>query len=64
MKLNKGDRINYNNSIYEVIAVLWSTIYLREVEDCSNENSNCYKMEEVQKHYKDIEFIGGNEHER
>lgn len=29
MKLNKGDRIKYNDSIYAVAAVIMSTVYLR-----------------------------------
>lgn len=33
MKLNKNDRIKYDDSIYVVVAVIWSTVYLCAIED-------------------------------
>lgn len=33
MKLNKNDRIKYDDSIYAVVAVIWSTVYLCAIED-------------------------------
>lgn len=31
MRLKRGDRIIYEDSIYAVVAVVWSTVYLRAV---------------------------------
>lgn len=56
MKLNIGDRIKYDNSIYAVVAIIWSTVYLRTVNDDSADYD--YKMQEIYKTYKDIEFLG------
>lgn len=56
MKLNKGDRIHYEDSIYEVAAVIMATIYLRAVKDGKEKYD--YEMLEVREHYRDIEFIG------
>lgn len=56
MKLNIGDRIKYDDSIYAVVAVIWSTAYLRTVNDDSADYD--YKMQEIYKTYKDIEFLG------
>lgn len=56
MKLNKGDRIKYDGSIYAVVAVIWSTIYLRAVEDGTTNYD--YEIEEVYKTYRDVEFLG------
>lgn len=56
MKLNKNDRIKYDNSIYAVVAVIWSTVYLRAVEDGTTNYD--YKIEEVYKTYRDVEFLG------
>lgn len=57
MKLNIGDRIKYNDSIYTVEAVLFSTVYL-----CAEKQSTSsydYTMNEIYKTYRDIEFISG-----
>lgn len=35
MRLKRGDRIFYDDSIYTVVAVVWSTVYLRAVVDDS-----------------------------
>lgn len=55
MKLNKGDRIKYNDSIYTVAAVLFSTVYLRTAIDNSTDFD--YTAKEVYKHYRDIEIL-------
>lgn len=55
MKLNKGDRIKYNDSIYAVAAVLFSTVYLRTAIDNSTDFD--YTAKEVYKHYRDIEIL-------
>lgn len=56
MKLNKDDRINYDGSIYAVVAVIWSTVYLRTVNDDSTDYD--YEVNEIYKKYRDIEFLG------
>lgn len=56
MKLNKDDRIKYDDSIYAVVAVIWSTVYLRAVEDGTMNYD--YEIEEVYKTYRDVEFLG------
>lgn len=55
MKLNKDDRIKYYDSIYAVVAVIWSTVYLRAIEDGTTNYD--YEIEEVYKTYRDIEFL-------
>lgn len=57
MKLNKNDRIRYDGSIYEVVAIVMATIYLREVGCSDSYNGNCYDMRDVQKMYRDIEIM-------
>lgn len=54
MKLNKGDLIKYDGAIYEVVAVVWSTLYLRAV----NSDRYDYKIDNLGKLYRDIEFLG------
>ena len=56
MKLNTGDRIQYAGGIYTVVAVIYTTIYLRAVNDDSTDYD--YEMQEIYKSYKDIEFLG------
>lgn len=56
MKLNNGDRIKYNDSIYTVAAVLFSIVYLCIVNDGSANYD--YEMQEVYKEYRDVEIIG------
>lgn len=56
MKLNKDDRIKYDDSIYAVVAVIWSTVYLRAIEDGTTNYD--YEIDEVYKTYRDIEFLG------
>ncbi|RJW75936.1 hypothetical protein DW025_04950 [Coprococcus sp. AF38-1] len=54
MKLNMGDLIKYDGAIYEVVAVVWSTLYLRTV----NSDRYDYKIDNLGKLYRDIEFLG------
>lgn len=54
MKLNMGDIIKYDGAIYEVVAVVWSTLYLRAV----NSDRYDYKIDNLSKLYRDIEFLG------
>ena len=56
MKLNIGDRIYYDDSIYAVVAVIYTTVYLRAVNDDSTNFD--YEIQEIYKIYKDIEFLG------
>lgn len=56
MRLKRGDRILYEDSIYAVVAVVWSTVYLRAVADDSTGYD--YDISEVYKNYRDIEFFG------
>lgn len=56
MKLNDGDRIEYDDSIYTVVGVIGSTVYVRAVYDDSTDYD--YKMREIYKTYKDIEVFG------
>lgn len=55
MKLNKSDRIKYDGCIYNVIAVIWSTVYLQKMDDGSDDYN--YTMQDVYRCYKDIEII-------
>lgn len=55
MKLNKDDKIKYDDSVYNVVAIIWNTLYLQKVEDGSN--AYLYTMEEVYKRYHDVEFL-------
>ena len=54
MKLNMGDLIMYDGAIYEVVAVVWSTLYLRAVDSDRYD----YKIDNLGKLYRDIEFLG------
>lgn len=55
MKLDKGDKIKYDDSVYSVVAIIWNTLYLQKVEDGSN--AYLYTMDQVYEKYKDIEFL-------
>lgn len=55
MKLNKGDCVKYDDFIYAVIAVVWSTVYLQKLGDIDDYD---YTMEQLyESGYKDIEII-------
>ena len=55
MKLNKGNRIKYDDSIYIVLAVVWNTVYLQKLSDIGDYD---YTMEQLHENgYKDIEII-------
>lgn len=56
MKLNIGNRIKYEDSIYAVVAVIYTTVYLRAVND--NSTNYDYEINEVYKTYRDVEFLG------
>lgn len=55
MKLNTGNKIKYNNLVYEVIAVIFSTVYLCPAKDSSTEFD--YTSDEVYKFYRDFEIL-------
>ena len=63
MKLNKGDRVLYDGSVYETVAVIWSTVYLRK-SDCGTDNGNCYDMQAVYEKYRDIEILENESEEK
>ena len=55
MKINKGDCIKYDDYIYAVVAVVWSTVYLQKLSDIGDYD---YTMEQLYENgYKDIEII-------
>ncbi len=56
MKLNKGDRIKCDDSIYAVVAVIWSAVYLSAADDGSTDYD--YEIEDIYKKYKDVEILG------
>lgn len=56
MKIKNGDRIRYEDSIYTVKAVLWSTVYVSVTD--ANTGRYDYDMKEIQEYYRDIEFLG------
>lgn len=56
MKLNKGDRIKYDDSVYIVLAVVWSTVYLQRVSD--NGKDPIFTMDQLHENgYRDIEIL-------
>ncbi|WMC93202.1 hypothetical protein [Kineothrix sp. MB12-C1] len=55
MKLNIGDRVKGTNSIYEVVAIIFATVYLRAIKD--NDMNYLCEMEDVYHNYLDIEII-------
>lgn len=55
MRLQPKDRISYNGLIYEVIAVIWSTLYLQKTDDGCDDYA--YTMGEVRRYYRDIEIV-------
>ena len=60
MKLNKGDRVRYDGSMYEVVAVVLTTVYLRE-SDCGTDSGDCFDMQDVYEKYRDIEILESEE---
>lgn len=57
MKLNKGDCVKYDDFIYTVITVIWSTVYLQKLSDIGDYD---YTMEQLYENgFRDIEIIGG-----
>jgi len=56
MKLNKGDCIKYDDSIYIVLAIVWNTVYLQKANDSGKEYR--FTMEHLHENgYRDIEII-------
>ena len=53
MKMKKGSRISSESCIYEVVAVVWSTVYLRRADGKDYD----YTMDEVYESYRDIEYL-------
>lgn len=53
MKLKKGSRILGEDCIYDVVAVVWSTVYLRRVDGKDYD----YTMNEVYESYRDISSL-------
>lgn len=55
MNVKKGSRVKYDAAIYEVVAVVLSTVYLAAVND---ENLHYdYDISEIYQKYRDIEFL-------
>lgn len=55
MRLNKGDTIRYNDTVYTVGAVVMSTVYLCPAADPGKYD---YSWDEVKEYYRDFEFMG------
>ena len=55
MRLNKGDKVLYDEAIYETLAVVWNTVYFQKVKDGSNDYQ--YTIDQVYENYRDIEFL-------
>ena len=55
MRLNKGDTIKYNDTVYTVGAVIMSTVYLCPAADPGKYD---YSWDEVKEYYKDVEIMG------
>lgn len=55
LKFNKGDKIKYDELIYEVVAVVFNTLYLQKTNNTNG--AYRYTMEEVYENYRDIEFL-------
>ena len=54
MRLNRGDVIKYNDTVYTVGAVILSTVYLCPAADPGKYD---YTMDEVKEYYRDFEFV-------
>lgn len=56
MKLNKGNRIKYDDSIYIILAVVWNTVYMQK----ANDNGKDYRFTMEQLHdegFRDVEIL-------
>lgn len=58
VKLNRGDRVRYDNSIYETVAVILSTVYLRKLRN-DNNSDTCINIDDVYETYRDVEILKG-----
>lgn len=56
MKLKQKNRIKCEDGIYEVVAIIWNTVYIQKVTDGNSTFS--YQIDEVNQAYRDIEIIG------
>lgn len=54
MKIKVNDKVLYDESIYTVAAIIYTTIYLRISYDS---DSYDYDISEVYKKYNDVEFL-------
>lgn len=57
MQLNKGDIIKDGEKYFSVFCVMCSVIYVQRVSDI--EKKPYYELEEILKHYRKIEIMGG-----
>ena len=55
MRLNRGDTIIYNDTVFTVGAVVKSTVYLCPAADPGKYD---YSWDEVKEYYRDFEFMG------
>lgn len=56
MKLNKNDRIKYDNLVYIIIAVVWNTVYLQKASDDGKDYD--FTMEQLHEGgYRDVEIL-------
>ena len=55
--LNIGNRIKYNNTIYRIVGINFSTYYLRADNSTSSYD---YDMQDVYRQYKDFEILERN----
>lgn len=55
MKLSKGDRIKYDDSVYNVVAVIMGTVYIQKADD--GNSGFKYTMDQVYGTYRDIEIL-------
>ena len=53
MKLKKGSRILGDDCVYEIVAVVWLSVYLRRADG----NDYDYTMDDVRQNYMNIEFL-------
>lgn len=58
MKLNKNDRVRYNGFMYEVVAVVLATVYLRKLKN-ENNSDTCINIDDVYETYRDVEILKG-----
>ena len=57
MELSKGDIIKDGEEFFSVFCVMCSVIYVKRVSDIGKKQY--YELEEILKHYRKIEIMGG-----